>query len=116
VQAQLIRNPRSGTRPEPVIPRCLEPQRQATRKINIEKLAHFSQLENVVLKLHIYHAPHHVFTTEKPRPTTHFSRNPLQKHQQIHAFAPNHHSQKNLRNRPKKSPDIFEIYFGRVSE
>jgi hypothetical protein len=70
-------------------------------------VAYFSKPENMVLKLHIHHASHHVFTTEKPHPNTQFSRNPHQKPQQTQTFSPIHHARKKIYSITKKIRQLF---------
>ncbi|NYF91268.1 hypothetical protein HDF08_003370 [Edaphobacter lichenicola] len=77
-------------------------------KINLKKLAYLLKPKSRVLKHHIHHASHHVFTIKKPRRNTRFSRNPLQKPQQTSNFSLARHSKKNLQKVPKLLPGRFQ--------
>jgi hypothetical protein len=51
-----------------------------------KKLAYFSALKKRLSKHHVYHASHHVLTSKKPSPTTHFFQKPPQKLKKLRKF------------------------------
>jgi hypothetical protein len=60
-------------------------QNEPAEKI-VQKVGAFSGSGKRLSKDHVYHASHHVLTSKKPSPTTHFSQKPPQKLKKLRKF------------------------------